>query len=99
MGDCSTMRRLFGWGQKEPVVAAPPPPSLNEASARIGTRCDGVEEKMKKIDAQLIPMRAQLKKNPRNTILKSRAMSLMKQKQMLERQYQHHESAVQCGQC
>merc|ERR1712093_420998 len=32
-------------------------------------------------------MRAQLKKNPRNTVLKSRAMTLMRQKKMLETQY------------
>merc|ERR1711959_778599 len=32
-------------------------------------------------------MRAQLKKNPRNVTLKSRAMTLMRQKKMLETQY------------
>merc|ERR1711907_870132 len=110
MGQCSdTMRRLFGWGKKEPEAPAAPPPSLNEASSRIGKRVDDIEEKIKKIDAQLIPMRAQvcvcvracvcvarrvptefawnqLKKNPRNVTLKSRAMTLMRQK-MLENQY------------
>merc|ERR1712164_9968 len=80
MGQCSdTMRRLFGWGKKEPEAPAAPPPSLNEASSRIGKRVDDIEEKIKKIDAQLIPMRAQLKKNPRNVTLKSRAMTLMDQ--------------------
>merc|ERR1712164_178357 len=88
MGQCSdTMRRLFGWGKKEPEAPAAPPPSLNEASSRIGKRVDDIEAKIKKIDAQLIPMRAQLKKNPRNTVLKSRAMTLMRQKKMLETQY------------
>eukprot|EP00658_Telonema_sp_P-2_P080868 TRINITY_DN813_c0_g1_i5.p1 TRINITY_DN813_c0_g1~~TRINITY_DN813_c0_g1_i5.p1 ORF type:complete len:231 (-),score=56.97 TRINITY_DN813_c0_g1_i5:417-1109(-) len=81
------MRRLFGWGQKEETPSAPPP-SLNEASSRAGGRVDEIEGKIKKIDAQLIPMRAQLKKNPRNTMLKSRAMTLMRQKKMLETRYQ-----------
>merc|ERR1711998_626796 len=45
------------------------------------------EAKIKKIDSQLIPLRAQLKKNPRNVTLKSRAMTLMRQKKMLENQY------------
>jgi len=81
------MRRLFGWGKKEPPAPEAPPPSLNEASARIGKRADDMEAKIKKIDAQLIPMRAQLKKNPRNVTLKSRAMTLMRQKKMLETQY------------
>merc|ERR1712166_490892 len=83
-----TMRRLFGWGKKEPEAPAAPPPSLNEASSRIGGRVDEMEAKIKKIDSQLIPMRAQLKKNPRNVTLKSRAMTLMRQKKMLENQYQ-----------
>ena len=57
------MRRMFGWGKKEPEAPAAPPPSLNEASSRIGGRVDEMEAKIKKIDAQLIPMRAQVQSN------------------------------------
>jgi charged multivesicular body protein 5 len=42
------MKRLFG---KKKEVA--PPPSLNDAASGVGTRVDALDEKIKKLDAEL----------------------------------------------
>ncbi len=77
------MRRFFG-SKKEEVAA----PTLDQASGSIGTRVDALDEKIKKLDAELRGHKEKLKtaKGPSKTTLTKRAMEVLKRKRMYETQ-------------
>ncbi|GMI83330.1 hypothetical protein like AT3G10640 [Hibiscus trionum] len=78
------MRRVFGVKKDKE-----PPPSIQDASDRINKRGDTVEEKLKKLDAELSRYKEQIKKTrpgPAQEALKARAMRVLKQKRMYESQ-------------
>ncbi|KAJ8551613.1 hypothetical protein K7X08_021628 [Anisodus acutangulus] len=78
------MRRVFGVKKQ-----TEPPPSIQDASERINKRGDTVEEKIKKLDAELARYKEQLKKTrpgPAQEAVKARAMRVLKQKRMYEGQ-------------
>ncbi|XP_027104709.2 vacuolar protein sorting-associated protein 60.2-like [Coffea arabica] len=78
------MKRVFGVKKDKE-----PPPSINDASDRITKRGDTVEDKIKKLDAELARYREQLKKTrpgPAQEAIKARAMRVLKQKRMYEGQ-------------
>ncbi|CAN4126377.1 unnamed protein product [Withania somnifera] len=78
------MRRVFGVKKQ-----TEPPPSIQDASDRINQRGDTVEEKIKKLDAELARYKEQLKKTrpgPAQEAVKARAMRVLKQKRMYEGQ-------------
>merc|ERR1712127_1109116 len=81
-GDAA-MKRLFGAKKAEE-----PPPSLEEASANVGKRGDAVDEKIRKLDAELVKYREQMQKarGPAKEHLKQRAMKVLQQKRMYENQ-------------
>lgn len=79
------MRRLFGMAPKE-KEAPPPPPSIQEASAKMEGRTDSVKQKLEAIDKDLLKYKAEWKRNPKNSMAKTRCMNLMKQKKMYEGQ-------------
>lgn len=64
----------------------PPPPSLEEASSKMGGRSDAIKGKLDQIDKDLMKYKAEWKRNPRNTMAKTRCMNLLKQKKMYEQQ-------------
>ncbi|KDP45141.1 hypothetical protein JCGZ_17473 [Jatropha curcas] len=74
------MRRVFGVKKDKE-----PPPSIQDASDRINKRGDSVEEKIKKLDAELTRYREQIKKTrpgPAQEAIKARAMRVLKQKRI-----------------
>lgn len=78
------MRRVFGVKKDKE-----PPPSVQDASDRINKRGDSVEDKIKKLDAELTRYREQIKKTrpgPTQEAIKARAMRVLKQKRMYEGQ-------------
>ncbi|KAL3369564.1 hypothetical protein AABB24_010083 [Solanum stoloniferum] len=78
------MKRVFGI-KKE----TQPAPSVQDASDRINKRGESVEEKIKKLDAELARYKEQLKKTrpgPAQEAVKARAMRVLKQKRMYEGQ-------------
>ncbi|CAI5485930.1 unnamed protein product [Closterium sp. Naga37s-1] len=78
------MNRIFGV-KKEKT----PAPSLTEASERINARGDSLDEKIRKLEAELVRYRDQIKRTrpgPAQEALKARAMRVLKQKKMLEGQ-------------
>ncbi|ERN06067.1 hypothetical protein AMTRI_Chr05g64460 [Amborella trichopoda] len=78
------MKRVFG-AKKEKE----PPPSIQDASDRINKRGDTVDEKIKKLDAELTRYKEQIKKTrpgPAQEAVKARAMRVLKQKRMYEEQ-------------
>ncbi|RWR85256.1 vacuolar protein sorting-associated protein 60.2 [Cinnamomum micranthum f. kanehirae] len=78
------MRRVFGVKKDKE-----PPPSLQDASERINKRGETVDEKIKRLDAELSRYREQLKKTrpgPAQEAVKARAMRVLKQKRMYEGQ-------------
>ncbi|XP_057978899.1 vacuolar protein sorting-associated protein 60.1 [Malania oleifera] len=78
------MRRVFG-AKKEKE----PPPSIQDASERINKRGDTVDDKIKKLDAELSRYKEQIKKTrpgPAQEAVKARAMRVLKQKRMYEEQ-------------
>ncbi|XVF09360.1 hypothetical protein REPUB_Repub07fG0085900 [Reevesia pubescens] len=78
------MKRVFGVKKDKE-----PPPSVQDASDRINKRGDTVEEKLKKLDAELSRYKEQLKKTrpgPAQEAIKARAMRVLKQKRMYEGQ-------------
>ncbi|KAE8709751.1 putative transcription factor PosF21-like [Hibiscus syriacus] len=78
------MRRVFGVKKDKE-----PPPSIQDASDRINKRGDTVDEKLKKLDAELSRYKEQIKKTrpgPAQEALKARAMRVLKQKRMYEGQ-------------
>eukprot|EP00698_Gefionella_okellyi_P020581 TRINITY_DN6477_c0_g1_i1.p1 TRINITY_DN6477_c0_g1~~TRINITY_DN6477_c0_g1_i1.p1 ORF type:complete len:220 (+),score=39.47 TRINITY_DN6477_c0_g1_i1:103-762(+) len=78
------MRRFFGGGKKEA-----PAPTLEEATKKVEERGDSLETKIKKLDAELVKYREQLKKTrpgPAQEGIKQRALRILKQKKMYEGQ-------------
>uniref|UniRef100_A0A7N0T0K3 Charged multivesicular body protein 5 n=1 Tax=Kalanchoe fedtschenkoi TaxID=63787 RepID=A0A7N0T0K3_KALFE len=78
------MRRVFGVKKDKE-----PPPSIQDASDRITKRGDSVEEKIKKLDAELSRFKEQIKKTrpgPAQEAVKARALRVLKQKRMYEGQ-------------
>lgn len=78
------MKRVFGV-KKEKT----PPPTVEEATERINKRGDNVDEKIKKLDAELVKYREQMKRTrpgPAQEAVKARAMRILKQKRMYEGQ-------------
>uniref|UniRef100_A0A166C3K1 Charged multivesicular body protein 5 n=1 Tax=Daucus carota subsp. sativus TaxID=79200 RepID=A0A166C3K1_DAUCS len=78
------MKRVFGVKKDKE-----PPPSLNDASDRINKRGESVDEKIKRLDAELARYKEQIKKTrpgPAQEAVKSRAMRVLKQKRMYEGQ-------------
>ncbi|KAJ7554861.1 hypothetical protein O6H91_05G012900 [Diphasiastrum complanatum] len=78
------MKRVFG-AKKEKV----PPPTVEEATERINKRGDTVDEKIKKLDAELIKYREQIKRTrpgAAQEAVKARAMRILKQKKLFEGQ-------------
>ncbi|EOY19285.1 SNF7 family protein [Theobroma cacao] len=78
------MKRVFGVKKDKE-----PPPSIEDASDRINKRGDTVDEKLKKLDAELSRYKEQIKKTrpgPAQEAIKARAMRVLKQKRMYEGQ-------------
>uniref|UniRef100_A0A2P2JZV3 Charged multivesicular body protein 5-like n=1 Tax=Rhizophora mucronata TaxID=61149 RepID=A0A2P2JZV3_RHIMU len=78
------MRRMFGVKKDKE-----PPPSIQDASDRINKRGESVDEKIKKLDAELARYKEQIKKTrpgPAQEAVKARAMRVLKQKRMYEGQ-------------
>lgn len=78
------MRRVFG-AKKDKE----PPLSVHDASDRVNKRGETVDEKIKKLDAELARYREQLKRTrpgPAQEAIKARAMRVLKQKKMYEGQ-------------
>ncbi|XP_022150683.1 vacuolar protein sorting-associated protein 60.2 [Momordica charantia] len=78
------MKRVFGVKKDKE-----PPPSIQDASERINKRGDSVDEKIKKLDAELSRYKEQIKKTrpgPAQEAVKARAMRVLKQKRMYEGQ-------------
>lgn len=78
------MKRVFGVKKDKE-----PPPSIQDASDRINKRGETVDEKIKKLDAELSRYKEQLKKTrpgPAQEAIKARAMRVLKQKKMYEGQ-------------
>ncbi|KAJ8756234.1 hypothetical protein K2173_025046 [Erythroxylum novogranatense] len=78
------MNRIFGAKKNKD-----PPPSIQDASDRINKRGESVDDKIKKLDAELARYREQIKKTrpgPAQEGLKARAMRVLKQKRMYEGQ-------------
>ncbi|XP_008791033.1 vacuolar protein sorting-associated protein 60.1-like [Phoenix dactylifera] len=78
------MRRVFGASKKKD-----PPPSIQDATDKINKRGDTVDEKIKKLDAELARYKEQIKKTrpgPAQEAVKARAMRVLKQKRMYEGQ-------------
>lgn len=78
------MQRIFG--SKKPKA---PPPTLTETTERINTRGESIDEKIRKLDAEAVKYRDQLKRTrpgPAQEALKSRALRVLRQKKLLESQ-------------
>lgn len=78
------MQRIFGAKKSKE-----PPPSVQDASDRINQRGENVDEKIKKLDAELARYKEQIKKTrpgPAQEAVKARAMRVLKQKRMYEGQ-------------
>ncbi|KAL8551836.1 hypothetical protein ACS0TY_000768 [Phlomoides rotata] len=78
------MRRVFGVKKEKE-----PPPSVQDASDRINQRGENVDDKIKKLDAELAKYKEQIKKTrpgPAQEAVKARAMRVLKQKRMYEGQ-------------
>ncbi|URE10580.1 Charged multivesicular body protein [Musa troglodytarum] len=78
------MKRVFGAKKNKE-----PPPTIQEATDRINKRGETVDEKIKKLDAELARYKEQIKKTrpgPAQEAVKARAMRVLKQKRMYEGQ-------------
>jgi hypothetical protein len=78
------MKRVFG-AKKDKT----PAPTVEEATERMNKRGDTVDEKIKKLDAELFKYKEQIKRTrpgPAQEAVKARAMRLLKQKKMYEGQ-------------
>lgn len=84
------MKRIFGAKKN-----LPPPPTLGDASAKLETRCTGLDEKIKKLEVELSGYKEKLKKarGPAQKTLKQRAMAVLKRKKMYEQQRDQSASA------
>jgi charged multivesicular body protein 5 len=78
------MKRIFG--TKKDKVA---PPTIEDANTRLTTRGDTIDEKIRKLEEQLVKHRDTIKKarpGPAQDAAKRRALGVLKQKKMLEGQ-------------
>lgn len=78
------MQRIFGAKKSKE-----PPPSVQDASDRINKRGETVDDKIKRLDAELGRYKEQIKKTrpgPAQEAVKARAMRVLKQKRMYEGQ-------------
>lgn len=78
------MKRVFGV-KKETA----PSLSVEEATERINKRGDNIDDKIKKLDVELVKYREQIKRTrpgPAQEAIKARAMRVLKQKKMFEGQ-------------
>ncbi|KAG6549805.1 hypothetical protein Mapa_008786 [Marchantia paleacea] len=78
------MKRVFGVKKEKAPV-----PTVEEATERMNKRGDNVDEKIKKLDAELVKYREQIKRTrpgPAQEAVKARAMRILKQKKMYEGQ-------------
>ncbi|KAK1309626.1 hypothetical protein QJS10_CPA08g01368 [Acorus calamus] len=78
------MKRVFG-GKKN----KDPPPTIQDASERINKRGESVDDKIKRLEAELSRYKEQIKKTrpgPAQEAVKARAMRVLKQKRMYEGQ-------------
>lgn len=78
------MHRIFG---KKKETA--PPPTLDDASHNIGNRLNQHEAKIAAIDQELVNLKQQMsrmREGPAKNQIKSRALTLLKQKKMYEKQ-------------
>ncbi|CAH9113459.1 unnamed protein product [Cuscuta epithymum] len=78
------MKRVFGVKKN-----TEPPPSIQDASDRINKRGETVDDKIKRLDAELARYKEQIKKTrpgPAQEAVKARAMRILKQKRMYEGQ-------------
>ncbi|CAN6345566.1 unnamed protein product, partial [Urochloa humidicola] len=79
-----SMKKIFGAKKNKD-----PPPSIQDATDRITKRGDTVDEKIKKLDAELARYKEQIKKTrpgPAQEAVKARAMRILKQRRMYEGQ-------------
>lgn len=76
------MNRLFGKAKNKPK------PTLEDASVRLNTRCEAVDARVAKIDAELMKLRDLITKTQGSTQQrhKQRAMQLLQQKRMYQNQ-------------
>ncbi|CAJ0651155.1 8412_t:CDS:2 [Entrophospora sp. SA101] len=77
------MNRFFGTSKKTPK------PNLSDAIASTDSRVDAVEVKIKKLDAELVKYKDQMKKmkdGPAKNTVKSKALRVLKQKKLYESQ-------------
>eukprot|EP00250_Pteridium_aquilinum_P002494 c12718_g1_i1 orf=198-854(-) len=80
------MKKLFGSKKKK---EKPPPVTMEEATEKINRRGDIADEKIKRLDAELLLFKEQIKKTKPGAaqdVLKSRALRVLKQKKMYEAQ-------------
>jgi len=80
----NNMRRLFG-AKKE----KPPPPSLDDVSSGMSTRGDTIDEKIRKLDAELLKHKEAIKKTrpgPAQEAAKQRALRVLRQRKLYEGQ-------------
>eukprot|EP00270_Netrium_digitus_P008483 TRINITY_DN2539_c0_g1_i6.p1 TRINITY_DN2539_c0_g1~~TRINITY_DN2539_c0_g1_i6.p1 ORF type:complete len:245 (-),score=74.41 TRINITY_DN2539_c0_g1_i6:262-996(-) len=78
------MKRIFGVAKEKK-----PPPTLEEANDKLNKRGDTIDEKIRKLDAELVKYRQQIQRTrpgPAQEALKARAMRVLKQKKMFEGQ-------------
>ncbi|CAL9191332.1 vacuolar protein sorting-associated protein 60.2-like [Musa acuminata AAA Group] len=78
------MKRVFGAKKNKE-----PPPTIQDATDRINKRGETVDEKIKKLDAELARYKEQIKKTrpgPAQEAVKARAMRVLRQKRMYEGQ-------------
>jgi len=78
------MKRIFGASKpQQPAV------TLDEATKKVDDRVGGLDEKIKKLDAELIQYRDKLKRckpGPAKNALQQKAVRILKQKKMYEQQ-------------
>jgi len=78
------MKRIFGGSKQQPKG-----PTLTEAVTAVDSRADNLDQKIKKLDAELVQYREQLKKlrpGPAQNGIRQKAMRVLKQKKMYEQQ-------------
>jgi hypothetical protein len=83
------MKRLFGIGADKA-----PQKSLDEVSEQMDARSGHLDTKVKAIDHELLELKKQMAvtKGPGLQRLKQRAMMLLKQRKVLDSQYEHPHS-------
>ncbi|CAJ0573101.1 unnamed protein product, partial [Mesorhabditis spiculigera] len=85
------MKRIFGSSKKEP------PPDLNAAMEKVGARGGSIEEKIKKLDGELVKLRdqmAKMREGPSKNMVKQKALRILKQKRMYENQKEQLDQQV-----